>query len=106
MARKVFMALVYQFAHRPPEKSMQPMNRRHALGTLTAGALASVWPARAAAQAPAMRSWPLKGAQRPGLHDGAPAPDGGVWFTAQASGHLGYFNPATGSSETIALGRG
>jgi virginiamycin B lyase len=27
-----------------------------------------------------------------------------VWFTAQASGHLGYFDPSSGKSEVIALG--
>jgi hypothetical protein len=30
-----------------------------------------------------------------GIHDVAPAPDGGV-FSTQASGHLGYFDPKTG----------
>lgn len=41
-----------------------------------------------------------------GIHDRASAPDGGVWFTAQASGHLGWFDPKTGSTELIALGSG
>ena len=39
------------------------------------------------------QSWPLRTPQRTGIHDVAPAPDGGVWFTAQASGHLGWFDP-------------
>lgn len=39
-------------------------------------------------------------------HDVAPAADGGVWFTAQRSGHLGRLDPSTGKSEMIALGRG
>lgn len=51
-------------------------------------------------------SWPLKTPQRAGIHDVAPAPDGGVWFTAQASGHLGWFDPRTGRAELVALGRG
>lgn len=38
-----------------------------------------------------------------GIHDVAPAPDGGVWFTAQASGHLGWFDPKTGRAELIPL---
>lgn len=55
---------------------------------------------------PKTQSWPLNTPRRAGIHDVAPAPDGGVWFTAQASGHLGWFDPKTGKSELIALGRG
>ena len=35
-----------------------------------------------------MQSWPLATPRATGIHDVAPAPDGGVWFTAQRSGHL------------------
>jgi virginiamycin B lyase len=59
-----------------------------------------------AAQTARMQSWPLATPRRTGIHDLAPAPDGGVWYTAQASGHLGWFDPASGRSELIALGRG
>jgi virginiamycin B lyase len=55
---------------------------------------------------PKTQSWPLNTPRRAGIHDVAPAPDGGVWFTAQASGHLGWFDPKTGKSELVALGRG
>jgi virginiamycin B lyase len=55
---------------------------------------------------PKTQSWPLKTPQRAGIHDVCPAPDGGVWFTAQGSGHLGWFDPKTGNAEVIALGRG
>ena len=41
-----------------------------------------------------------------GPHDVAPARDGGVWFTAQQAGKLGWLDPATGSSTLIDLGRG
>ena len=34
----------------------------------------------------------------------AGAPGGGVWFSAQRSGHLGYFDPNTAKTELIALG--
>src|SRR5207247_5976 len=37
-------------------------------------------------------------------HDVAPATDGGVWFTAQAAGYLGWLDPATGDIRQIALG--
>src|SRR5258708_32171287 len=36
--------------------------------------------------------------------DVAPAVDGGVWFTAQAAGYLGWLDPATGEVRQIALG--
>jgi virginiamycin B lyase len=41
-----------------------------------------------------------------GPHDVSPALDGGVWFTAQDSGHLGLLNPVTGESRMFALGDG
>jgi virginiamycin B lyase len=41
-----------------------------------------------------------------GIHDVAPAPDGGVWFTAQRSGHLGWFDPKSGRTELVSLGPG
>src|SRR5437764_5695516 len=37
-------------------------------------------------------------------HDVAPAVDGGVWFTAQSAGYLGWLEPATGDVRQIALG--
>src|ERR1700682_860895 len=39
-------------------------------------------------------------------HDVAPAVDGAVWFTGQAQGFLGHFDPASGKLEKIPLGRG
>jgi virginiamycin B lyase len=39
-------------------------------------------------------------------HDVAPATDGGVWYTAQHSGALGYLDPATGETRHIPLGAG
>ena len=41
-----------------------------------------------------------------GPHDVAPAADGGVWYTAQRSGHLGYLVPATGETRQVPLGSG
>jgi virginiamycin B lyase len=37
-------------------------------------------------------------------HDVAPAVDGGVWFTAQAAGYLGWLDPNTGETRQIPLG--
>jgi virginiamycin B lyase len=39
-------------------------------------------------------------------HDVAPAVDGGVWYTAQGSGELGWLDPATGETRHVALGAG
>ena len=39
-------------------------------------------------------------------HDVAPAGDGGVWYTAQASGELGHLDPRSGETRHIPLGAG
>jgi virginiamycin B lyase len=85
---------------------MHTLHRRTALGALGllcwgGGALAQPVGRRGT-----MQSWRLATSTRTGIHDLAPAPDGGVWFTAQASGHLGWFDPKTGRTELVALGRG
>jgi virginiamycin B lyase len=86
---------------------MKLLNRRDALGVAALGAVAGSWPNSLRAQTgAAMQSWPLATARPTGIHDVAPAPDGGVWFTAQRSGHLGWFDPKTGRTELIALGGG
>ena len=41
-----------------------------------------------------------------GPHDVAPAADGGVWYTAQRTGELGYLDPKTGATRTVRLGPG
>lgn len=37
-------------------------------------------------------------------HDVAPTADGGIWYTAQTAGELGYLDPATGKTRQIRLG--
>lgn len=89
---------------------MSSVSRRETLGAIGAVAVAAWLPAPASAQPPAqpatMQSWPLGTARRTGIHDVAPAPDGGVWFTAQRTGHLGWFDPKNGRVELVALGTG
>ncbi|HEX6703906.1 MAG TPA: lyase [Albitalea sp.] len=85
---------------------MQPLTRRAALRACAAAGLATSWPATLHAAPLRLQSWPLATPRPTGIHDVAPAPDGGVWYTAQRSGHLGWFDPATGRSELIALGAG
>jgi virginiamycin B lyase len=77
--------------------------RRAALKALAGIAALSRWPQAQAAAT--LQSWPLGTPRRTGIHDVAPAPDGGVWFTAQRSGELGWFDPKTARVELIALGR-
>lgn len=90
-----------------PTRLMAPgeVSRRTTLAALCAALL---WHGASQALAPGARrlqSWPLNTPRATGIHDLAPAPDGGVWFSAQRSGHLGWFDPRTGQSELIALGR-
>lgn len=63
-------------------------------------------PAGAPAAAPAqldITEFPVPRGSSP--HDVAPAADGGVWYTAQATGELGWLNPATGETRHVALAR-
>jgi virginiamycin B lyase len=83
---------------------LHPTVSRRALLAATAGA--TLLPLQAQAADARMQSWKLATSRRTGIHDVAPAPDGGVWFTAQASGHLGWFDPATGRTELLPLGPG
>jgi virginiamycin B lyase len=81
---------------------MQAFNRRQGLMLAGATLTAASFPGRA--NPAALRSWPLGTPRRTGIHDVAPAPDGGVWFTAQQSGHLGWFDPRSGKTALVALG--
>jgi virginiamycin B lyase len=53
---------------------------------------------------PEMQAYAVPAGSRP--HDVAPAEDGGVWYTAQGSGELGWLDPVTGAVEEIPLGAG
>jgi virginiamycin B lyase len=86
--------------------NLPAIDRRAALCALGAASAWAVSPTSRAAGAVQMQSWPLNTPQRTGIHDVAPAPDGGVWFSAQRSGHLGWFDPKSGRTELISLGSG
>jgi virginiamycin B lyase len=98
--------------------AMVPVTRRFVLGSFAACALAPCGPAAAVpsttadapggppAPAGGLQSWALATPHRTGIHDVAPAPDGGVWFSAQASGELGWFDPVNGRVALIPLGNG
>ena len=51
-----------------------------------------------------LESFPVPAGSGP--HDVAPALDGGVWYTAQDTGELGWLDPATGETRHTALGEG
>jgi virginiamycin B lyase len=51
-----------------------------------------------------VREYPVPAGSRP--HDVAPARDGGVWYTAQGSGELGWLDPKTGKTRHVSLGDG
>lgn len=57
-----------------------------------------------AATADEVREFSLPAGTHP--HDVAPAADGGVWYTAQHAGALGWLDPASGATRHIPLGRG
>lgn len=101
---------------------LPPLTRRRTLGAAGVTAAlslcgASMNPAQSQTSTPTplasiplgggrLQSWKLATSRRTGIHDLAPAPDGGVWFTAQVSGHLGWFDPKSGRTELLALGAG
>jgi virginiamycin B lyase len=49
-------------------------------------------------------AFPVPAGSRP--HDVAPADDGGVWYSAQAAGELGWLDPETGETRHVSLGAG
>jgi virginiamycin B lyase len=61
-------------------------------------------PAPSAQPTTRLQEFPVPPGSHP--HDVAPARDGGVWYTAQASGKLGLLDPKTGRVEEIPLGGG
>jgi virginiamycin B lyase len=67
----------------------------------TAAATAAATPDVAAVK---LVEFPVGRGQHP--HDVAPAVDGGVWYTAQSTGELGYLDPKTGATRMVRLGSG
>ncbi len=59
--------------------------------------------APAHAAEPVIKEFPVPNGSHP--HDVAPTRDGGVWYTAQASGELGWLDAITGKTKNIPLGK-
>ena len=72
--------------------------------TAAAAPTPSSAPTTTAATEARMTTYPVPAGSRP--HDVAPAADGSVWYTAQATGELGRLDPATGATTHTALGAG
>jgi virginiamycin B lyase len=53
---------------------------------------------------PRFQEYDVPAGSRP--HDVSPAVDGGIWYTAQGSGELGWLDPVDGEIREIALGAG
>lgn len=77
------------------------MRRRDFLLAVLAVALTAATPAQAAERV--IQGFPVPTGSHP--HDVAPARDGGVWYTAQRSGALGWLDPDTGGTKHIPLGK-
>jgi virginiamycin B lyase len=77
------------------------MRRRGFLFAVTAATLACVAPVHAAE--PVIKEYPVPKGSHP--HDIAPARDGGVWYTAQHSGELGWLDTVSGHTKHIPLGK-
>src|SRR5437762_13042553 len=70
---------------------------------LTLIAAALLVPAAPALAQPVVQEYSVPAGSHP--HDVAPAVDGGVWFTAQGGGYLGWLDPSSGEVRQIALGQ-
>lgn len=80
---------------------MDRFPRSRGLLLLVAGASPTSAASPTPAASPTLAASPRARGSRP--HDVAPAADGGVWYTAQASGKLGWLDPATEEFTSFAL---
>jgi virginiamycin B lyase len=75
-----------------------------ALLLISVGALGPAQAGLAQPEPSPIQEYPVPSGSHP--HDVAPAADGGVWFTAQSAGYLGWLDPATGEVRQTPLGSG
>jgi virginiamycin B lyase len=113
-SRSLIVALVIASACSPTTPAASsPSALPSSTPTAAASAPVTTSPAATAAATPAatpdisavkLVEFPVGRGQHP--HDVAPAVDGGVWYTAQATGELGYLDPKTGATRMVRLGTG
>jgi virginiamycin B lyase len=89
----------------PTVTSTKPrINSTKASASTPAAALEAPEAADEPEEQPLIQEYPLPPGSRP--HDVAPAPNGGVWYTGQGSGELGWLDPVSGDTRQIPLGAG
>ena len=84
----------------PTSPSASPV----AMRSPTSVATSDPEPSTAAEPTFTVTTYPVPAGSHP--HDVAPAVDGGVWYTAQNLGSLGWLDPETGDGRQIPLGQG
>jgi virginiamycin B lyase len=110
LTRSLFVsALMLSACASQPPQSTPTAPVQPAVPTLSAAApmqAASATPSLTFSTAPRVQvqEYPVPRGSHP--HDVAPAPDGSIWYTAQASGELGRLDPVTGQTHHIKLGEG
>jgi virginiamycin B lyase len=85
----------------PPAASVRQYNPMRSLAGLLL-VLTLALPAAPVVAQPVVQEYTVPAGSHP--HDVAPAADGGVWFTAQSAGYLGWLDPNTGETRQIPLG--
>jgi virginiamycin B lyase len=94
----------------PPTPTLEPTGAGLApsptASARTESATPSASPSPSAAAEPTfeMATYPVAPGSRP--HDVAPAADGGIWYSGQGNGTLGWLDPETGELREVALGPG
>ena len=87
-----------------PTTSPRPTTTSDPLSQVTTSTMSTTQPLPLVPEDLVIESFPVPSGSGP--HDVAPALDGGVWYTAQNSGELGWLDPATGETRHIDLGPG
>jgi virginiamycin B lyase len=88
----------------PPDPTPSSVPTTRSEGPTAAPSAGSAAPSAAPEPSFEVATYPVTAGSRP--HDVAPAPDGTVWYTAQATGRLGRLDPETGEVEELPLGDG
>lgn len=98
------MAAVDPTATAPPIDSPTPARDPTASPPAATAPTATPPPTPSMPAEPTIQEYDVPRGSHP--HDVAPAPDGTVWYTAQAAGALGRLDPTTGETQHISLGSG
>jgi virginiamycin B lyase len=86
----------------PTTTTEAPTTTAEAPATSTTAEPTTTVPTYLAPEELRIEAFPVPAGSRP--HDVAPALDGGVWYTAQSIGELGWLDPETGETNHVPLG--